>query len=313
MACAELCTIGTDICMEMAPKDALRTLPIQQLFPDIIRPYKPALPFELVLEVFEVASRIYKQSAASISLVSRHARTVALPFLFKTLILMHRNDAHRLRKFLASNPQIAKHVREIWMRQSACVDHNVLVPCHRLERIALLPACLFAFCRHGNKRRLMTIAQMPHKVILFPGYCDWSYFDVKSHFTAAFFANLTHLWLTQSAQLVALLGCKEIISAMQQLTHIAIPWNKDLASLPHSLNKLQALRCVILFSSYQVAIRKTPMLAKGPIGYFLREESSYNNKLKVVEVIYSGSIDDLFLCFWKEHSFGGRDLWNELV
>ncbi|KAL5514096.1 hypothetical protein ACEPAG_2857 [Sanghuangporus baumii] len=189
----------------------------------------PALPIELVLLIFEYAARDSKSTASSLSLVSRFARDIVLPLLFRSLVLNSRATVHLLTKFLTARQSIANYVRELWMRQGIDQDISIVLSCPRIERLAITPTCFSALFKSDGILSLNHLPEIrpptPHELLLFPGYVRWDnlIFGASGDYLLSFLQGLTHLWLTQQSQLYSLLKCGEAVAGLSRLTHLASP------------------------------------------------------------------------------------------
>lgn len=285
-----------------------------------VRPFEPALPPELVLLIFEAGAASSKRDAATLSLISRAARAATLPLLFRTLILQKRKYAYAVAHFLSKHPHIAVHVRAVWMRESTGTDSTLLSFCPRVQDIALLPACLAQFCALGELKlgeqpgaatapaKICT----PRQLVLFPGYCDWLDFDVNAPFTKAYFSNLTHLWLTQPAQLQALIRRRRVVSTMFNLQQLAVPWYGN-SNIPSNIfNLLPSLRSLVVIVLPKPPSVSTPHVNRGHDG---RSESvgfPLDKRIRLYAFLDDSTENSVFP-LWKEHCFGGRSIWDVAV
>lgn len=193
------------------------------------------LPVEIVLRIFEEAARASEHEAGTMSLVSRLAYCAASPFRFHTMTLNRRKLAYQLCNFLETHPHVSRHLRNIWMRESVPVDHKLLIPCHNLDCIALLPSCLLEFCKFGNQQYSSGLRICkPRQVTLLPGPCHWNDSTLRVPFSLALFENILRLWLTDTSQVETLLYSAKTIRSMVRLTHLVIPPIFHIVSTGHS-------------------------------------------------------------------------------
>ncbi|KAL5522122.1 hypothetical protein ACEPAF_1979 [Sanghuangporus sanghuang] len=213
----------------------------------------PALPIELVILIFKCAAYDSKNTAASLALVSRLARDIVLPLLFRSLVLQSRATVHLLTKFLASHASIANYVRELWMRQSIDWDISVVLSCPQIERLAITPTCFSALFSSDGIPSLEHLPEIrhptPRKLLLFPGYVRWDnlIFGASGGYLWSFLQGLTHLWLAQESQLYTLLKCGEAVAGLSELTHLAGPVeNTCIEIIPDILNSLPKLQMFVI-------------------------------------------------------------------
>lgn len=285
---------------------------------EIDTPALPRLPSELVLDILELAASADKETAAAISLVSHAARRAALPRLFGTLAFGTSERCYTLAligsiAFLRSHQHIAAHIHNLWLPQPHFLNLVLTAHCTRLERIAVVPSHLHTFFRFSGTRfkRRGAPQTTPYELVILPGHCDWGAFQLGVGYGVAVFANITHLWLTQLAQLQALMDCKPAASALINITHLATPWLgfsimvSDIYELFHSLRLL----VITVFS------RKTdaPFTESSKLILACEGDLSedYDDQKAVIYSFPEERVEDTIFPLWKDAALGGLGLWDK--
>ncbi|KAH8113051.1 hypothetical protein DFH11DRAFT_358511 [Phellopilus nigrolimitatus] len=287
--------------------------------PTNITPF-PALPSELVIHVFEIAAEDCKVIAATLALVSRAVRAVVLPFLFRTLVMRRRRRAHALGYFLHTHTYAASQVRAVWMRESTSTDYIHLVPCARVARLAVLPGCLSALCGYGDRLHdslrgdsLETTRFSlctPRELLVFPGCIDWRDFNVSAGYTRAFFEGLTHLWLTQPSQIEALMDCRDAVSALSRLTHLATPLTVLSPKIQEILNTFPALQSFIITVPSPYKLDTCLWYPRTVKDWTVDNNLRYLHDKRVYAFRFPDQkADDAILSLWKE---GKDSIWNSV-
>lgn len=276
---------------------------------DIYRPtpgHSVDLPPELILEIFVFAAQSSKQAACTISLVSWSARIAALPYLFQTLVLGRRKAVHGLHHFLFMHPHVAHMVRNIWMRESTSVDYILMVTCTNFTRAAVLPGCLATFCLYGDENEFPSLRR-PQELVLLPGFCDWTDFDTSRPFTFSYFSGITRLWLTQPGQLLALVQCEPVMTALTGLTHLAVAWNGSTTLITLLFHDLASLELLVL----TVLDRARLFDIEGELLVDLVEEAWQCDRRAVVVPLCGEEVECAVLPMWRESCLGRDSIWDK--
>ncbi|KAI0638345.1 hypothetical protein C8Q77DRAFT_426861 [Trametes polyzona] len=130
------------------------------------RPF-PELPPEITIQIFEATARDSRQGARAISLVCSWARSIALPYLFATIV--HRSkpsfsttlSSGERRSQLPSRPsgplRWGHLVRNLWTESTgvsaSAVDEDLFRACPNLENLALMSSSLRAVSQAIRERQ----------------------------------------------------------------------------------------------------------------------------------------------------------------
>ncbi|PCH40812.1 hypothetical protein WOLCODRAFT_131539 [Wolfiporia cocos MD-104 SS10] len=231
----------------------------------------PELPLEILMDILETAAAISHDAAKTVSLVSSWARTLALPYVFCTIILRRApltavQISSATRSPSSPRMTLPRHlgqfVRNLWIESTsmtlATSDFDIFRICPNLESVALKSAMFNALAfqtmpmhrETGVARENMFPSSIRHiTLIKHTLRNEWRCLvDLRAPNGNRFLHNITHLHMLDMriSQYVPHVF-------LPHLTHLAMPYldlgnvlNRGALRLPDGVLEHRSLRMIVL-------------------------------------------------------------------
>ncbi|CCM00680.1 uncharacterized protein FIBRA_02719 [Fibroporia radiculosa] len=312
----------------------------------------PALPIELMMQIFEVAASQSLTSAKSLSLVASWSRKLTLPYLFTTIV--HRVGNVRILAMAGAGYQINKPrtrlpehigrvVRNLWTESvgvsSPTNGMDLFQTCPNIEHMALPSAALRALymsCQVASKRTPVDLARPAFPSVLRHITLITHTMRYEWHFLAGLRTPDGNLFLHNIAYLHMLdmqISTYVPHEMLPNLTHLALPYldlggniAHDLLRLPDGVLEHPSLQMLVLtidefkyLNNPWYHIDRYAAPAPGATRYipprdsFRRIVRHARQRDERIHVILHPNSSQKALQEWKLAADGGQSIWQKAV